>query len=395
MKHRVRQEFVLAAALTAVAATGVMVRGQGSPDVVWETRGHSRTVEAVAFSPDGAVLASGADYDDSTVKLWNVSDGSPLGTFADHGGSVLSVEFSATGGLLAVGHIVNGYPPGGRVTVWDVNQQTVRQTFGGCFVAFSPDGEYLASGGGGANRYVQIHRIADGQNIATIYTGAYILDVAYSPHGQLVASSGTDNAVRLWDAATGVAVRTLSGHTDDVSAIAFSPDGELLASGAGGWDEPGESTVKIWRVSDGALLDTLPGHGTWVYDVAFSPDGRHLITSGRTGSAASIRIWRVADGELVQHYDQGVSYGVPTVRFSPAGGVFAYGRGGGYVAVANSPLALLGDLNGDGRVDLADLGILLADFGCTAGPGNCPGDIDGDGDTDLGDLGILLSNFGR
>ena len=54
-----------------------------------------------------------------------------------------------------------------------------------------------------------------------------------------------------------------------------------------------------------------------------------------------------------------------------------------------------GDLNRDGRVDLADLGVLLADFGCTAGPGACPGDVDGDGDTDLADLGILLANFGR
>jgi hypothetical protein len=54
-----------------------------------------------------------------------------------------------------------------------------------------------------------------------------------------------------------------------------------------------------------------------------------------------------------------------------------------------------GDLNGDGCVDLDDLGILLADFGCTAGPGNCPGDVDGDGDTDLADLGILLAAFGN
>ena len=53
-----------------------------------------------------------------------------------------------------------------------------------------------------------------------------------------------------------------------------------------------------------------------------------------------------------------------------------------------------GDLNGDGVVDLADLGILLADFGCVA-PGPCPGDVDGDGDTDLADLGILLSEFGN
>jgi hypothetical protein len=60
---------------------------------------------------------------------------------------------------------------------------------------------------------------------------------------------------------------------------------------------------------------------------------------------------------------------------------------------ACDPGAIPGDLNGDGRVDLVDLGILLADFGCQP-PGPCPGDVDGDGDTDLADLGILLANFG-
>ena len=64
------------------------------------------------------------------------------------------------------------------------------------------------------------------------------------------------------------------------------------------------------------------------------------------------------------------------------------------VYATGGPQPCVGDLNGDGVVDLADLGILLADFGCTAGPGNCPGDIDGDGDTDLADLGILLAEFG-
>ena len=72
---------------------------------------------------------------------------------------------------------------------------------------------------------------------------------------------------------------------------------------------------------------------------------------------------------------------------------FADGSSGHFVASLRAA-AFPGDLNGDGRVDLADLGILLADFGCTP-PATCPGDIDGDGDTDLADLGILLSNFGN
>jgi hypothetical protein len=62
-------------------------------------------------------------------------------------------------------------------------------------------------------------------------------------------------------------------------------------------------------------------------------------------------------------------------------------------SIVPDPEILPGDLNGDGRVDLSDLGILLADFGCLP-PGPCPGDVDGDGDTDLADLGILLANFG-
>jgi hypothetical protein len=67
---------------------------------------------------------------------------------------------------------------------------------------------------------------------------------------------------------------------------------------------------------------------------------------------------------------------------------------GGFWAITGvTPPGCVGDLNGDGRTDLADLGILLADFGCTPPP-NCVGDLDGDGDTDLADLGILLADFG-
>jgi WD40 repeat protein len=343
----------------AVALVSARAWGQGPPDIVWEIWGHSRTVEAVAFSPDGAVLASGADYDDNSVKLWRVSDGTLLATFTGHEGGIQSIDISPDGSLLAAGYIVNGYPSGGLVKVWDIESETVQHTFGGCHVAFSPDGEYLASGGGGANRYVQINRISDGQNIATIYTGTYISDVAYAPDGQLVGSAGSDNDIHLWNAQTGGLVRTLTGHVDDVSAIAFSPDGELIASGAGGWDNPGESTVKLWRVSDGALLDTLPGHGTWVYDVAFSPDGVYLITSGRTGPAPRIRIWRVADGDLVHDYGEGIAYGVHTVQFSPAGTLFGYGRGQGQIAVANGPAPIAGDMNCDGMIDLNDVPLFV------------------------------------
>jgi hypothetical protein len=164
-----------------------------------------------------------------------------------------------------------------------------------------------------------------------------VTDVAYSPDGQIVASAGTDNQIKFWDAENGDLLMTLAGHTDDVSSIAFSPDGSLLASGAGGWDEPGESTIRLWRVSDGTLLRTLDGHGVWVYSVEFSPDGQFLMSSGRDGNPdPTIKIWRVYDGELQRYYDE-LAFGI---AYAPDGSVFAYVSGNGLVTVARNPLAL-------------------------------------------------------
>jgi WD40 repeat protein len=341
------------------------------------------------------MVASGADYTDSTAKIWDAADGTLLHTFPGHSWGVVSVDFSPDGQLLAVGYIKGDYVPGGLVDVWDIANETVLQRFGGAHVAFSADGELLASGGGGANRYAYVHRVSDGYELAQIYSGSYIGALALSPDGQIVATGGSDNLIKLWDAYTGAPIRNLVGHSDDISALAFSPDGEILASGAGGFDEPGDSTIKLWQVSDGTLLRTLDGHDQWVYALSYAPNGAHLLSSGRDGSSpnsyTTIRIWQVADGALLQTYDQGTQYGVPSVEFSPNGDRFAYGRGRGYVAVARNPLyECPGDLDDDGVVGQADLGILLASFGVDEG-----GDLDGDNDTDQADLGILLAHWGE
>ena len=70
----------------------------------------------------------------------------------------------------------------------------------------------------------------------------------------MIATGSGDKTVRLWDAATGKAMKTLSGHTDDVSALAYSPDGKVIATGSG------DNTVRLWDAATGEALKTLSGH---------------------------------------------------------------------------------------------------------------------------------------
>jgi WD40 repeat protein len=142
-----------------------------------------------------------------------------------------------------------------------------------------------------------------------------VRSVAFSPDGRLLASGSDDKTIKLWEVATGSLVRTLSGHTSIVFSVAFSPDGRLLASGSADW------TVKLWEVASGSLVRTLSGHPGSVNSVAFSPDGR-LLASGSSGT--TIKLWEVATGSLVRTLS-GHTDLVRSVAFSPDGRLLASG----------------------------------------------------------------------
>ena len=109
-----------------------------------------------------------------------------------------------------------------------------------------------------------------------------VWEVAFSSDGQYLASCSADRTVKLWNWREGVLLRTLT-HPEGITSIAFSLDGQWLASGS--YDQ----TVKVWRVQDGALMRTLTGHTGTVWSVAFSPDGRTLASGSADRSLALAR----------------------------------------------------------------------------------------------------------
>jgi WD40 repeat protein len=113
-------------------------------------------VTAVAFSPDGQQVASGAGSQPGTATVWDAADGTALATFPGQANGIYTVDLSAAG-MLAVGGLVfsQGYPvPGGVTDVWRLADETIVHSFAGGYAAFSADGTRLATGGLGVNRQI-------------------------------------------------------------------------------------------------------------------------------------------------------------------------------------------------------------------------------------------------
>ncbi|WP_437313043.1 SIR2 family protein [Sorangium sp. So ce385] len=137
--------------------------------------------------------------------------------------------------------------------------------------------------------------------------------VAFSPDGEFLASGHANGSVRIWDLATGVVRVVLVGHEGNVHSLAWSADSGTLASGSG------DATVRLWDIARGAVRRVLRGHGNTVTSVAFSPDGSMLASGSED---ATLRLWDAASGG-VRHVIECQPGIVPGVAWSPDGTTLA------------------------------------------------------------------------
>lgn len=278
---------------------------------------HTSRVTSVAWSIRGTRIAS-ASYD-KTVRVWDANDGSNLVTYQGHWDRVLSVAWSPDGNLLA------SAGNDGTIQIWDPQTTNLVLTYREhtqpvLALTWSPDGRRIASAC--EDKTIQIWDTITGQTLYIHRTHtARVLALGWSPDGKNIASGGEDKLVQVWNIQREKASFftslffptrgqfTYRGHFGRVNALAWSPNGQRIASVGS------DKTLQVWDVVTGKKLFIHRNPSATLTSVAWSYDGRYLATGGND---KLVQVWDTITRNSVAIYTGHTGY-VTSVSWAPDG----------------------------------------------------------------------------
>ena len=248
-------------------------------DLRCKLEGHLAPVNTIAFSPDGQTLASGSgrpypnDDPDSEIRLWDSFTGDLRGTLEAYADHLITLAFSPDGQLLASGSHRDS------VWLWNISKGELRGFFGFHskpvnIVCFSPDNRFLASASGEADPEL------------------------FKFNSSKKSSKCWD--IRFWDSITGDLDGALEGHSGPIVKVAFSPDGQILASAA--YDD----SVRLWDVRKKTLLQQIQHQ--YAGNMFFNVVGSRLVVDGRVFEISSASLTALVQERTSTEGSYGLSF---------------------------------------------------------------------------------------